>query len=98
MPKTMGKSKGLEVSTLSGTVYSPDKPKNCRYCYFWKNKKVGCELGVDNCYYRISESKVVSECDGCPYGRASPCIGWCTKRILKEMGMTPFQKRGGENE
>ncbi len=24
-----------------------------------------------------------SECDGCPYGRVSPCIGWCTKELLK---------------
>ena len=97
MPKIKGKSKGLEVSTLSGINYSQDKPKECRYCYFWKNNRVGCELGSDNCFYRIPQKQAISECDGCPYGRASPCIGWCTKRILKEMGMTPFQKRGGEN-
>ena len=91
----MGKSKRLEVAILSGTTYSPDKPKDCRFCYYWKNNKVGCELGIEKCYYRLPK-KAVSECDGCPYGRASPCIGWCTKRILEEMSMTPFKKRGGE--
>lgn len=77
--------------------YSSDKPKDCRYCYYWKNKKVGCTLGVEKCYYRISPTKEDSECDGCPYGRASPCIGWCTKRILEEMGMNHSEKRGGDN-
>ena len=76
--------------------YSEDKPKDCRYCYFWKNNKAGCELGDGNCYYRILP-KAVSECDSCPYGRASPCIGWCTKRILEEMGMNRFEKRGGDD-
>jgi len=92
----LGKSERLEVAILSGITYSPDKPKDCRYCYYWKNSKVGCELGVENCYYRVQAKKTVSECDGCPYGRASPCIGWCTKRILKEMGLYPSKKRGGD--
>lgn len=35
--------------------YSSDKPKDCRYCYFWKNNKAGCELGEGSCYYRIEE-------------------------------------------
>ena len=82
---------------MSGITYSPDKPKDCRYCYYWKNSKAGCELGVENCYYRVRTKKAVSECDGCPYGRASPCIGWCTKRILKEMGLYPSEKRGGDD-
>ena len=93
----MGKSEGLEVLILSGISYAPDKPKDCRYCYFWKNNKAGCELGTDNCYYRIQpKKKAVSECDDCPYGRASPCIGWCTKHILEEMGLAPSRKRCGD--
>ena len=67
--------------------FSSEKPKDCRYCYFWKNNKDGCELGEGNCYYRIEDKKPVSECEDCPYGRADPCIGWCTRKILKEMGM-----------
>ena len=27
-----------------------------------------------------------NECDGCPYGRYSPCIGWCTKKVLGKGG------------
>ncbi|MBQ6833663.1 MAG: hypothetical protein IJO55_04515 [Lachnospiraceae bacterium] len=82
---------------MSGITYSPDKPKDCHFCYYWKNNKVGCKLGVEKCYYRVTPKKAVSECDGCPYGRASPCIGWCTKRILEEMGTNHFGKRGGDN-
>lgn len=73
---------------MPGIRYSEDKPKECRYCYFWKNNKAGCELGKGNCYYRIEGKKPVSECDDCPYGRAGPCIGWCTRKILKEMEMS----------
>ena len=51
--------------------HTEDKPKDCRYCYFWKQ--------TEGCTY--------SECDGCPYGRASPCIGWCTKELLRSMGL-----------
>lgn len=50
----------------------------------------GCTYrGKTDCYY-ISAQKppaAVSECDGCPYGRASPCIGWCTKELLRSMGL-----------
>lgn len=72
---------------MSGIRYSEDKPKDCRFCYFWKDKKTGCELGRENCFYRLNDEKQISECGSCPYGRASPCIGWCTRKILKEMGM-----------
>lgn len=75
--------------------YSSDKPKDCHYCYFWKNNKVGCELGTENCCYRVQIRKTVSECSDCPYGRASPCIGWCTRKILEEMGLRHSRKRGG---
>ena len=66
-------------------MYAPDKPSECSKCYFWKGTRSGCSLGKGNCYYLIREApKVPSECDGCPYGRDHPCIGWCTKKILKE--------------
>ena len=67
------------------TQYAADKPSDCRYCYYWKNKRKGCSLGKANCYYRISPPpKLKSDCDGCPYGRAQPCMGWCTKKLLRE--------------
>jgi len=73
---------------VSNITYAPDKPKDCHYCYFWKNNKTGCCLGKENCYYLTSAPpKPKSECEGCPYGRNQPCIGWCTKKILREMGV-----------
>ena len=61
--------------------YTKDKPKDCRYCYFWGRKKKRCML--DGCYYQRKPENVNSECYGCPYGRAQPCIGWCTREILR---------------
>ena len=82
MPKPMGKYKRLEVFYLSKPVYTADKPSDCHYCYFWTNGRKGCRLGRNNCYYLISlPPKPKSECDGCPYGRNHPCIGWCTKKV-----------------
>ena len=88
MPKTMGKYKRLEVFYLSKPVYTADKPSDCHYCYFWTNGRKGCRLGRNNCYYLISlPPKPKSECDGCPYGRDHPCIGWCTKKVMREVGL-----------
>ena len=71
MPKAMGKYKRLEVFNLSKPVYAADKPSDCHYCY-----------------YLISlPPKPKSECDGCPYGRDHPCIGWCTKKVMREVGL-----------
>lgn len=71
---------------MSGHI--EDKPKDCRYCYFY-NRQTGCVYkGKSNCYYKQPKVKSpVSECDGCPYGKASPCIGWCTKELLRSIGL-----------
>lgn len=70
--------------------YADDKPKECKYCYFWGGKKKGCTLGgVENCYYLIKEEEAPVEktkCDDCPYKKCGPCIGWCTKDILQKKG------------
>ncbi len=63
--------------------YENGKPSHCRYCYFYIKRR--CSLAV--CYYeRPAPRKPVSECDGCPYGAHSPCIGWCTKEALRFIG------------
>lgn len=60
--------------------YPDGKPKDCRYCYYFD--KSGCTL--KHCYYeQPRKQQPKSECDGCPYGRYSPCIGWCTKEVLR---------------
>lgn len=60
------------------------KPKDCRYCYYFGRHS--CTL--DACYYEKPPGWTTpkSECDDCPYGRCSPCIGWCTKEILRSIG------------
>lgn len=71
-------------------VYSSDKPNSCSLCYFWKNSEVGCKLGEENCHYIIvEEEKELTECDGCPYGNGRACVGWCTKKLLKDFGLYP---------
>ena len=65
-----------------------DKPNDCHFCHFWTNNNTGCLLGEDNCYYLTAvPPKPKSECDNCPYGRVQPCIGWCTKKIMREIGI-----------
>lgn len=88
MPKPMGKYKRLEVFYLSKPVYTADKPSDCHYCYFWTNGRKGCRLGRNNCYYLISlPPKPKSECDGCPYGRDHPCIGYILLDCMPSLGM-----------
>lgn len=86
--QTHGQIQEIEVFYLSKPVYTADKPSDCHYCYFWTNGRKGCRLGRNNCYYLISlPPKPKSECDGCPYGRDHPCIGWCTKKVMREVGL-----------
>lgn len=74
--------------------YSDDKPVSCKYCYFWQGKVKGCEL--ENCYYLLPEKSPPTaeelaeryhrgNCNTCPYGRASPCIGFCIEKIMLEL-------------
>ena len=75
----------IKMSEMKKEVrYAEDKPKSCKYCYFWSGKKKGCELGEEKCYYLLPEEpkKPAGPCDGCPYGRNNPCIGFCMKKVL----------------
>ena len=60
--------------TIDGIRYHASRPADCRHCFFWKNRKKGCVLGKENCYYLIEPPKGPSKCDGCPYKRAKPCV------------------------
>lgn len=55
--------------------YSPDKPKDCKYCY-WYEKRKGCTFG-EHCYYEVKPETKKSPCDGCSYAVPVPCIGYC---------------------
>ena len=73
--------------------YSPDKPRECKHCYFGKGKRKGCSQ--EECYYILPEKDSglgaihrpdeTGNCQGCPYGSHSPCIGYCIRKILLEM-------------
>ncbi len=89
----------VSMNRTDSRNYAPDKPKECKHCYFWKGKRKGCSQ--EECYYLLPEEKQQSEatpgnpslqkpggagdCQGCPYGRNSPCIGYCIKKIIQEM-------------
>ena len=47
---------------MSDIQYSPDKPKDCKYCY-WYYKRKGCTYG-DHCYYEVKPKEKESPCDG----------------------------------
>lgn len=36
---------------MSEVRYASDKPKECKYCYYWEGKRKGCLLGEERCYY-----------------------------------------------
>lgn len=79
--------------------YAADKPKECRHCYFWRGKRKGCSQ--KECYYlfpeeskglriepgklSLQQSSETGDCQCCPYGRHSPCIGYCIQKIMWEM-------------
>lgn len=74
-------------SAVISIRYAPDKPKKCENCYFWeaKEEKIGCRLGKENCYYILPpvRMKKPSPCDGYPYARPHPCIGYCMNKLLE---------------
>lgn len=73
---------------MSRQFYPEDKPASCRYCYYWKNRKAGCILGKEKCIYEGTvPGEKPSACAGCPYGRVKSCIGWCTRKVMIELGI-----------
>ncbi len=66
--------------------FAQDKPKDCACCYFWSAGKKACTK--KSCYYLLPEQKAEEkkgDCESCPYGKHSPCIGYCLAKILWEM-------------
>ena len=77
--------KPKDTILIDGLRYHKDRPKSCRKCYFWKNRKTGCQLGKENCYY-LAEAPIKSRCGGCCYG---PCASFCMKDILRQKTEVP---------
>ena len=70
---------------------------DCRYCLFWKGLRKGCTYEHGCCCDipqtppnkppKSQPTATISECDNCPYGRDSPCLGWCTKEAMRSVGL-----------
>ena len=76
-----------ETIIIDGVRYYADRPRSCRGCFFWKNRKVGCTLKKENCYYLAESPKPKSPCAGCSYG---PCVSFC----MKKNGFVPSKTIG----
>ena len=79
--------------TIDGIRYHASRPADCRHCFFWKNRKKGCVLGKENCYYLIEPPKGPSKCEGCPYKLAKPCV-LVPCYAAKSLAIVPENSRG----
>ena len=77
-----------ETIMIDGVRYYADRPRSCRGCFFWKNRKVGCTLEKANCYYLAESPKQTSPCEGCCYG---PCVSFCMKKCMNEVFGTKME-------
>ena len=84
----------LPQAILPGRRYEEDKPRDCRYCYYWGGRCKGC-LNKD-CWYLIPLPKKPKfslntgalpelDCKTCAYGKPAPCIGYCIAKIEREV-------------
>ena len=91
-----------EKAKLPGRRYREDKPRDCRYCFYWAGRCRGCSRKV--CCYLLQKPEVVKprtdkngvpipDCKTCPYGKLGPCIGYCIAKIEREV----FSKTRGWN-
>jgi hypothetical protein len=77
-------TKKRTIIMSDGKKYYSDRPHDCWNCFFWKNRKAGCVLGKDNCYYLagIVKSEQEKKCENCPYAKGQPCVtGSCFKDL-----------------
>ncbi len=95
--KAYGKSWGYNVYDCRYCLYRKGKLKGCVYpdgCCCPVPQKPARRNGIEQVYEAAADSAApVSECEGCPYGRAAPCIGWCTKEVMTALGCAD-QKAG----
>lgn len=69
--------------------YARDKPSDCAYCYFFSTGRKKCTR--KECFYLLSpppphkKSTHWEPCEGCPYGKHIPCLGYCIVKAMKEV-------------
>ncbi len=73
-----------KIILIDGIRYHADRPSSCRFCYWWKNRKKGCILGKENCYYLAESPETNPRCENCGY---KPCFGICFKDIDDAKGV-----------
>ena len=78
-------------------LYRKGKLKGCVYpdgCCCPVPQKPARRNGIEQVYEAATDSTApVSECEGCPYGKAAPCIGWCTKEVMRAAGLPKERDR-----
>ena len=100
----MRKKARRKTILIDGIRYYDDKPDTCRKCFFWKNRKVGCVLGTQNCYYLAEAVKTEQErkCEGCCYAKGHPCVSAvCYKELdawLRAIRANRAKEAGAANE
>lgn len=70
---------------IDGVRYHADRPADCRFCQFWKNRRRGCILGRENCYYlaQVVITEEERKCEGCRYAVGTPCVSACCYKDLE---------------
>ncbi len=97
--KAYGKSWNYNVYDCQYCLYWRSNKVGCTYedgCCCKVPQKPARRNGVEMFYgSEKTDAPPTSECIDCPYGRASPCIGWCTKEVMRSMGL--LKERGKDN-
>lgn len=86
------------IVLIDGVKYYSDKPETCRSCFFWKNRKVPCILGQENCYYlaEIIQSEQQKKCEGCCYASGRSCVSaTCYKDLMMQFNASKNTKPKG---
>lgn len=95
--KAYGRSWGYNVYDCRYCLYRKGKLKGCVYpdgCCCPVPQKPERRNGIEQVYEAAADNAApVSECEGCPYGRAAPCIGWCTKEVMRAAGLPKERDR-----
>lgn len=85
---------------MDGVHYFADRPETCCKCFFWKNRKAGCILGRENCYYLAEMIRTEQEkkCENCCYARDRACVSAvCYKELNRWMIARRKQREGDVN-
>ena len=91
---------GEENCILLNGLHASDKPKDCRYCYWWNSVAESCRRdSIGGCAYELINdasdqtttrppvNPQADFCRTCPYSidhSGQPCVSFCMKNLLEE--------------